>query len=411
MQVRRCSILYLEPREELAFSLEALCEGGDGLRRTRRWFALAPHLDHDIEVDAVERELLGQLGPDQWVAVASLAAHATTARIERLLQLGLLLSDSPEHARQRTRDDALRAAHWWPPAALMHRRSRWQGIDSAEAMLRNGTVTAHDLRSKLGPPPPAVHSRCSDGIANDSVSNDSMSSDSTSSDSMRITLARESSASAFDELLQRRTTCRNFDIARALPQALFARMLERVFAAHASVQFEADTVFLKRSSPSSGCLHSTGTYLLVQHVEDIAPGLYHYHPMAHALEPLPRSDIALDVLARAMLAGQHWFSNAHALVVHVARPARGFWKYRQHAKAYRALLLDVGHLSQTLYLAATDLQLGAFVTSAINEIDIEQALGLDALTESPLAISGFGWRAASMDTSEFDPLGKVWPRD
>lgn len=391
MQVRRCSILYLEPREDIAFSLQSLCEGGDGLHRTRCWFAVAPHLDQDLEVDAGERELLGQLSPDAWTPLASLVAQVCPARIERLLRLGLLLADAPEHATHRERDEALRAAHWWPPAALMHRRGRWQGIDSAEAMQRNGTVTARDLRDKLGPPPPAVQSRCNDDG--------------------RIVLAREPSTSAFDQLLQRRTTCRNFDNTRPLPHALFARMLERVFAAQATVQFESDTEFLKRSSPSSGCLHSTGTYLLPQQVEGIAPGLYHYHPVAHALEPLPRSDIALDLLALGMLAGQHWFSNAHVLAVHVARPARGFWKYRQHAKAYRALLLDIGHLSQTLYLSATDLQLGAFVTSAINEVEIEQALGLDPLVESPLAISGFGWRGARMETSEFDPLGRVWPRE
>ncbi|MGO4780980.1 nitroreductase family protein, partial [Lysobacter sp. 2RAB21] len=78
------------------------------------------------------------------------------------------------------------------------------------------------------------------------------------------------------------------------------------------------------------------------------------------------------------------------------------------AKAYRALVLDSGHLSQTLYLSATELGLGAFVTSAINEIDIEQAFGLDPLVEGPLAICGFGWRGEHMRTSEFDPTEEVW---
>ena len=91
------------------------------------------------------------------------------------------------------------------------------------------------------------------------------------------------------------------------------------------------------------------------------------------------------------------------------RFARSFWKYRNHAKAYRALILDVGHLSQTLYLAATELGLGAFVTSAINEVEIEQAFGLDPLEEGPLAVCGFGWRASEKTTVEFDPLKQVWP--
>ena len=52
----------------------------------------------------------------------------------------------------------------------------------------------------------------------------------------------------------------------------------------------------------------------------------------------------------------------------------------------------------------------AFVTSAINEADIEQAFGMDPLVEGPLAVCGFGWRADTMSTTEFDPTGEVWGR-
>ncbi|MGH8172991.1 MAG: nitroreductase family protein, partial [Rhodanobacteraceae bacterium] len=77
--------------------------------------------------------------------------------------------------------------------------------------------------------------------------------------------------------------------------------------------------------------------------------------------------------------------------------------------AYRALILDVGHLSQAMYLAATELGLAAFITAAINEVDIEQAFGLDPLEAGPLAVCGFGIRAGERSEVEFDPLGAVWP--
>jgi SagB-type dehydrogenase family enzyme len=96
-------------------------------------------------------------------------------------------------------------------------------------------------------------------------------------------------------------------------------------------------------------------------------------------------------------------------VIPVARFRRNFWKYRNHAKAYRALVLDVGHLSQTLYLAATELGLAAFITAAINEVDIETAFGLDPLEEGPLAVCGFGHRASERSEVELDPLHAVWP--
>ncbi len=110
-----------------------------------------------------------------------------------------------------------------------------------------------------------------------------------------------------------------------------------------------------------------------------------------------------------MVSGQDWFSNAAAHLVLVPRFARTQWKYRNHAKAYRALLLDIGHISQALYMAATERGLAAFVTAAINDVDIEQAFGLDGITQGPVAVVGVGWRSGTLTTTEFDPNRVVWP--
>ena len=155
-------------------------------------------------------------------------------------------------------------------------------------------------------------------------------------------------------------------------------------------------------------MHATEAYLLVQRVQGVPPGLYHYRPHEHALRPLPAPAMPLDDLARRALAGQWWFAQAPVLVIYAPRVARSYWKYRDHPKAYRALLMDVGHLSQTLCLSATDLGLGAFVTAAINEGELERAFGLAPLCDGPVAVGGFGWRAARQEIAEFDPVGKVW---
>ncbi|MGY0557381.1 MULTISPECIES: putative peptide maturation dehydrogenase [unclassified Lysobacter] len=385
MRVRRCAVLFFELREDASFSLASLLTGGAGLSRVSRWLALAPHLDHEVEVDAVQRELLGSLSPVEWVDADTLSDHAPGA-LDRLLLEGLVVADE-----QRTvhweRDDVLRASYWWPLAALIHRQSRWHGIDGVRAMQDNDLVTADKLRQRFGAPPAEVGGQAC--IA------------------PRLFLPR-AAANDFDDVLARRATCRNFDAERPLPEALFARMLQRVFSAQAQVRVSHDTAFLKKTSPSGGGLHPTEAYLIVQDVEGISPGLYHYHPVDHALAPLPAPALPLVEFAKLALAGQHWFANAPVLVVLTPRFGRSFWKYRHHAKAYRALVLDSGHLSQTLYLSATELGLGAFVTSAINEVDIERGFGLDPLLEGPLAICGFGWRAGTMETAEFDPGHEVW---
>ncbi|MCI2244438.1 putative peptide maturation dehydrogenase [Xanthomonas sp. PPL568] len=386
MKIRRCAVVFFESREDANFSLESILQGGDGLVRNRRWLALAAHLSEEIEVSSAEMALLGTMSPHQWVPSEQTTSHPR-ALVSGLLHKGLLISDGKRYAIHRQRDEALRSVHWWPAAALVQRLGRWRGLDSAAAMETGGMATAADLREKMGPPP-------SDSHALTSPSN-------------RIPLARQP-GNDFDAVLARRTTCRNFDQTRPVPAALLSHMLQRVLMAQAVVRVADDARFLKKNVPSGGGLHPTEAYLIAQNVDGIAPGIYHYHAVDHALEPMAIDHATLSELARQALAGQHWFSDAPVILVLTTRFARSFWKYRRHAKAYRATILDIGHISQALYLSATELGMGAFVTSAINEMDIETWLGLDPMEEGVMAICGFGWRADQMQTSEFDPLDEVW---
>lgn len=383
MNVRRCACVFFESRETASFDLAGLLAGGAGVARTRRWLALAPHLEQEIEVSEAEMTWLGRFSPQLW----SMADAMPEDILSRLLETGLLVSDEPRFASQRAAEERHRALNWWPLAAVVHKASCWSGVDSVASMQRLGMDTVAGLLRTCGTPPPAVAER--DGCGPD------------------IPLQRPP-ADSLDTLLERRTTCRNFDPERGLEQALFARMLDRVFAAQGSVIAGEGIEFLKKHTPSGGGLHATEAYLLVQRAQGVPPGLYHYRPHEHALRPLPAPAMPLDDLARRALAGQWWFAQAPVLVIYAPRVARSYWKYRDHPKAYRALLMDVGHLSQTLCLSATDLGLGAFVTAAINEGELERAFGLAPLCDGPVAVGGFGWRAARQEIAEFDPVGKVW---
>jgi putative peptide maturation dehydrogenase len=376
----------LEPREEIDFDLGILLAGGSGMRRERRWLALAPHLGDEIEVDAAERDLLGSLSPDEWIDSRQLSDDDSTA-LKRLLKSGLVVGDGKRHAALRERDETLRGVYWHPLAATLHAFTRWHDADAVQAMQDTGTETAGELRQVLGVPPVEALDSGESG--------------------QRIALPR-TTRTDFDQLLARRATCRNFDAGKPLPYALFAQLMERVFSAQSHVRVSDDTVFLKKTSPSGGGLHPIEAYLIVQSVEGVAPGLYHYHSIAHALEPLPAPDRPLQELAMAAVAEQHWFANAHVMVLLAPRYDRSFWKYRNHAKAHRAVILEAGHLSQTLYLSATEAGLAAYITCAINEVPLEQAFALDPISSGALAICGFGWRGEEMVTMELDPDGEIW---
>lgn len=391
MQVRRCAVLWLEPRETAEFVLENLLKGGTGVVSEVRWFAHAPHLPEAIEIDEDDVLALGRISPADWVDGASLSGAIGEARLEALLKHGLLVDDSDAAIEQRERDDDVRAQHWFGLSAIAHARSRWGGLDAAKEVAEAGMHTAQGLRTKYGPPPPMLLERGEGGA--------------------RIGLPRVE-RTALDDLFDKRSTCRNFDASATLSQAQFSHVVERVFGARGQVHGADDFDMLKKTTPSGGAMHPTEAYFIVHRVEGLVPGLYHYHSVEHALQPLPWEGTPEELreFARMAVGGQDWFSDSPVQVALVPRFARNFWKYQNHPKAYRVVTLDIGHLSQALLLTATELGLGAYVTAAINEIDIERAFGLTSYVESPLAVCGFGPRAERMKTPELDPNRTSWPR-
>ncbi|HQQ58978.1 MAG TPA: putative peptide maturation dehydrogenase [Thermomonas sp.] len=414
MQVRRCAVVWLEPREVASFQLDDLLAGGTGVVARLCWFAHAPHLGAAVEVDADWVPLLGALGAQDWLQRDVLDARHGGAAVDALLAAGLLQA-KPESAADidaAATDAVYRAQGWYPAAAVAHMATRWQGIDGPSSMAEQDLDSNEGLLRQHGAPPP----REPEAVGTDAVLH------------MPVPVRDD-----FDTLLDRRATCRNFDTEAVLPLATFSQLMARVFGARGSGHPAPDFTVFKRTSPSGGALHPTECFLIVQRVQGIAPGLYRYRIDGHALEPVAAQiappqpgDVGTQVLgtaaarawtqdelyafAKIAVAGQDFFANAPVLCILAPRFHRNFWKYRNHAKAYRVCVLDVGHLSQTLQLCATQAGLGPFVTGAINEIDIERAFGMASYMQSPLAVCGFGARAATLVKSEFDPNRLVWPR-
>lgn len=145
-------------------------------------------------------------------------------------------------------------------------------------------------------------------------------------------------------------------------------------------------LFLK-TSPSGGARHPGEVYLLAMRIQGLKQGLYHYNPLHHRLEYLKR----VPVLRKAVqyTADQDFLGDASALFLMTAVFPRVQWKYR-FARAYRAVLLDAGHLCQTFCLVATWLGLAPFCTAALRDTMIEKDLGLDGIRESVLYVAGVG---------------------
>ncbi len=144
-----------------------------------------------------------------------------------------------------------------------------------------------------------------------------------------------------------------------------------------------------KTSPSGGALHPIEAYVVARNVEGLNAGIYHYSGADHRLELLRRGASSREITD--YLANQYWYGGAAFVVFMTAVFARTRWKY-DYARAYRAVLIEAGHLCQTFCLTATWLGAAPFCTMAFADSKIEKALGIDGIAESVLYVAGAGVR-------------------
>lgn len=201
-----------------------------------------------------------------------------------------------------------------------------------------------------------------------------------------ILLEKAASTSEFPVVLRARRTWREFT-SKQVSQELLGRLLDLSFGVQAWERIPPFGRFAQKTSPSGGALHPIEAYVLARRVAGVAPGLYHYDAVGHRLQCFRRGATSAEI--QRLLAGQTWFRGAGFVVFLAANFSRTQWKYN-YARAYRAILIEAGHLCQTFCLTATWLGLAPFCTIAFADSQVEAALGLDGITESVVYAMGAG---------------------
>ena len=191
-------------------------------------------------------------------------------------------------------------------------------------------------------------------------------------------------ARASGAMLRERRTWRHFSRG-ALDLSSLSTLLELTWGVQQWRSVRGQGRVALKTSPSGGARHPIEAYVLALRVNGLPRGLYHYRADRHVLERLAEGSTSRQAIRYC--GGQAWYGPAAALVIMTAVFSREQWRYRT-ARAYRAVLLDAGHLCQTFCLLATSLGLAPFSTMAIAESLIERDLGIDGISESAMGM----WR-------------------
>lgn len=166
--------------------------------------------------------------------------------------------------------------------------------------------------------------------------------------------------SALDALLAQRRTTRSFASDTLGRDALLAIL----WSAHGH---SGDG---HRTTPSAHALHLVGVTVVAGAVEGVSPGVHVHDPERGQLDPVLSGDHR-DTVAAAALVDAAWLRTAPALLLLTAdlEAARAHFAEqppRGH-RGERYVWLEAGHLSQNVYLRATELGLGAALVAGLDD--------------------------------------------
>jgi SagB-type dehydrogenase family enzyme len=141
---------------------------------------------------------------------------------------------------------------------------------------------------------------------------------------------------------------------------------------------------LLRTVPSAGGRHPFETYLLVNRVRGLEPGLHRYLPVDHKLLFLRAGAELAEQVADAFMP---WVPKSAVVFIWATIPYRTEWRYS--IVAHKMIAQESGHVCQNLYLASEAIGAG---TCAIvyDQAKVDRILGVDGRDEFAIYVAPLG---------------------
>jgi SagB-type dehydrogenase family enzyme len=184
---------------------------------------------------------------------------------------------------------------------------------------------------------------------------------------------------ALGDLLDARLSCRSFS-SEPLTTEDLSSICGAAYGVHHHVNLNR-VLLPERGVPSGGALYPLELYVLVGDGGPVPAGVHHYVPHTHGLEHL--RDVALPTrYVEYLFMNQRWFAEAGAVLVLTAVVRRTARKYGD--RGYRYLLLEAGHVAQTIVLSASARDLGTCCGGGFLDDELAGVLTADVEDEVPV---------------------------
>jgi SagB-type dehydrogenase family enzyme len=188
---------------------------------------------------------------------------------------------------------------------------------------------------------------------------------------------------SFFKILKKRRSRRNFK-----DKFLSLEELGALLWSTQGVQKEfRETAVTLRPVPSAGAKHPFETYLIVNRVKELKPGVYRYLSLEHQLLFL-FEDPKIDSKLSEATFKQDFIAQSGVVFVWSCIPFRTEWKYGEESRKY--ILIDAGHVAQNLYLAAEAMGCGTCAIGAYYQEKMDALLGLDGEEEFVIYMAPVG---------------------
>ena len=141
-----------------------------------------------------------------------------------------------------------------------------------------------------------------------------------------------------------------------------------------------------RTAPSAGSKRPMEIYMIVNNVEGLEPGIYHYAVKQHSLEIIKFGNYRKDIISAGL--EQAMLGDANVTFVITAIFDRVRQKYGE--RGFRYSYMEAGHISQNIYLQSVSLGVGSVCVGAFFDEKVNELIGIDGIDEAAIYLHAVG---------------------